>query len=172
MVERIGKTRRYQATSAGLKAIAALVVLREKAIRPLLTAAQQLHLYACRRIRLRWTAITKRSEPAWPACCGNSDWPPDDRRIICRTWSPGLTNQHDSGSASAAESMHKQPFHSSSSLFDAGCESVLGGRSTAFESSLWKSSTLTLLLCPTPTFRRFVTLAGRLAAGSASSKLG
>jgi hypothetical protein len=42
MVERIGKTRRYQATPAGLKAIATLVVLREKAIRPLLAAAQQL----------------------------------------------------------------------------------------------------------------------------------
>ena len=42
MVERIGKTRRYEATSAGLKAIAALVVLREKAIRPLLAAAEQL----------------------------------------------------------------------------------------------------------------------------------
>ena len=42
MVERIGKTRRYQATTAGLKAIAALIVLREKAIRPLLAAAQQI----------------------------------------------------------------------------------------------------------------------------------
>ena len=41
MVERIGKTRQYQATPAGLKAIAALVILREKAIRPLLTAAQE-----------------------------------------------------------------------------------------------------------------------------------
>ena len=42
MVERVGKTRRYQATTAGLKAIAALVVLREKAIRPLLAAAQEI----------------------------------------------------------------------------------------------------------------------------------
>ena len=42
MVERIGQTRHYQATPAGLKAIAALTVLREKAIRPLLAAAQQL----------------------------------------------------------------------------------------------------------------------------------
>jgi hypothetical protein len=42
MVERIGKTRRYQTTPAGLKAIAALVILREKAIRPLLTATQQI----------------------------------------------------------------------------------------------------------------------------------
>ena len=41
MVERVGKTRAYRATQAGLKAIAALVVLREKAIRPLLAAAQE-----------------------------------------------------------------------------------------------------------------------------------
>jgi hypothetical protein len=42
MVERIGKTRHYQATPAGLKAIAALVVLREKVIRPLLASAQEI----------------------------------------------------------------------------------------------------------------------------------
>ena len=42
MAERIGKTRHYQATPAGLKAIAALVVLREKVIRPLLAAAQEI----------------------------------------------------------------------------------------------------------------------------------
>ena len=41
MVERVGKTRAYRATQAGLKAIAVLVVLREKAIRPLLAAAQE-----------------------------------------------------------------------------------------------------------------------------------
>ena len=38
MVERIGQTRHYQATPAGLKAIAALIVLRERAIRPWLLA--------------------------------------------------------------------------------------------------------------------------------------
>ena len=42
MVERIGKTHRYRATPAGLKALTALVVLGEKAIRPLLAAAQQI----------------------------------------------------------------------------------------------------------------------------------
>ena len=42
MVERVGKTRAYRATQTGLKAIAALVVLREKAIRPLLAAAQEI----------------------------------------------------------------------------------------------------------------------------------
>ena len=42
IVQRIGETRRYEARPAGLKAIAALVVLRDKAIKPLLAAAQQL----------------------------------------------------------------------------------------------------------------------------------
>jgi hypothetical protein len=42
MVERIGKTRHYQGTPAGLRALAALVILREKAIRPLLAAAQEI----------------------------------------------------------------------------------------------------------------------------------
>ena len=39
IVQRIGPTRRYEAGPAGLKAIAALVVLRDKAIKPLLAAA-------------------------------------------------------------------------------------------------------------------------------------
>ncbi len=42
MAERVGRTRAYRATQAGLKAIAALVFLREKAIRPLLAAAQEI----------------------------------------------------------------------------------------------------------------------------------
>jgi hypothetical protein len=42
IVRRIGKTRRYQSTSSGLKAMVALVVLRNKAIKPLLAAAQDL----------------------------------------------------------------------------------------------------------------------------------
>ena len=42
MVERIGKTRRYQGTPTGWRALAALVILREKAIRPLLAAAQDI----------------------------------------------------------------------------------------------------------------------------------
>jgi hypothetical protein len=40
IVQRIANTRRYQASRAGLKAITALIVLREKAIKPLLAAAQ------------------------------------------------------------------------------------------------------------------------------------
>ncbi len=42
IVQRIGQTRRYEAEPAGLRAITALVVLRDKAIKPLLAAAQEL----------------------------------------------------------------------------------------------------------------------------------
>ena len=42
MVRRIGKTRRYESLPKELRAMAALVVLRNKAIKPLLAAAQQL----------------------------------------------------------------------------------------------------------------------------------
>ena len=41
IVRRIGKTRRYESLPKGLRAMAALVVLRNKAIKPLLAAAQQ-----------------------------------------------------------------------------------------------------------------------------------
>ena len=42
IVRRIGKTRRYESIPKGLRAIAALVVLRNKAIKPLLAAAEEL----------------------------------------------------------------------------------------------------------------------------------
>ena len=42
IVTRIGKTRRYETVAGGLKAITALIVLRNKAIKPLLAAAQEL----------------------------------------------------------------------------------------------------------------------------------
>ena len=42
IVRRIGQTRRYQPLAAGLRAITALLVLRNKAIKPLLVAAQRL----------------------------------------------------------------------------------------------------------------------------------
>jgi hypothetical protein len=42
IVQRIGQTRHYEAAPAGLRAITALVVLRNKAIKPLLAAAQEL----------------------------------------------------------------------------------------------------------------------------------
>ena len=38
----MGKTRRYEPVPQGLKAITALIVLRNKAIKPLLAAAQEL----------------------------------------------------------------------------------------------------------------------------------
>jgi hypothetical protein len=41
IVQRIGRTRRYEARLEGLKAITALIVLRDKAIKPLLAATQE-----------------------------------------------------------------------------------------------------------------------------------
>jgi hypothetical protein len=41
MIRTIGKSRRYEAVPEGLRAITALLVLREKVIRPLLAASQQ-----------------------------------------------------------------------------------------------------------------------------------
>jgi hypothetical protein len=43
IVRRIGHTRRYEPLLSGLRAMTALVVLRNKAIKPLLAAAQPLH---------------------------------------------------------------------------------------------------------------------------------
>jgi len=42
IVRRIGQTRRYESLPKGLRAMAALVVLRNKAIKPILAAAQEL----------------------------------------------------------------------------------------------------------------------------------
>ena len=42
IVRRLGKTRRYESLPKGLRAMAALLVLRNKAIQPLLAAAQEL----------------------------------------------------------------------------------------------------------------------------------
>jgi len=42
IIRRIGQTRRYESIPRGLRAMAALVVLRNKAIKPLLAAAQNL----------------------------------------------------------------------------------------------------------------------------------
>jgi hypothetical protein len=42
IIRRIGQTRKYESMPNGLKAMTALVVLRNKAIKPLLAAAQEL----------------------------------------------------------------------------------------------------------------------------------
>lgn len=42
VIRRIGQTHRYESIPKGLRAMAALVVLRNKAIKPLLAAAQEL----------------------------------------------------------------------------------------------------------------------------------
>lgn len=41
IIQRIGQTRRYESMPIGLRAMAALVVLRNKAIKPLLAVAQE-----------------------------------------------------------------------------------------------------------------------------------
>jgi len=43
MVQRVGKTRKYEPTSPGLKALTALLVLRDKVIKPLLAASMETH---------------------------------------------------------------------------------------------------------------------------------
>jgi hypothetical protein len=43
MVRRVGKTRKYEPTSAGLKTMTALLVLRDKVIKPLLAASIETH---------------------------------------------------------------------------------------------------------------------------------
>ena len=43
ILRRIGHTRRYEPLTSGLRAITALIVLRNKAIKPLLAAARPLH---------------------------------------------------------------------------------------------------------------------------------
>ena len=42
IVRRIGKTRRYEPIPSGLKAVTALITLRNKAIKPLLAGIQEL----------------------------------------------------------------------------------------------------------------------------------
>jgi hypothetical protein len=42
IIRRIGSTRRYEPIPSGLRAITALLVLRDKAIKPLLAAAQEI----------------------------------------------------------------------------------------------------------------------------------
>jgi DNA polymerase III delta prime subunit len=63
IVRRIAQTRRYEPTSSGLKAIVALVVLRNKAIKPLLAAAQELCKSRARKIQDPSTSTTKPFAP-------------------------------------------------------------------------------------------------------------
>lgn len=60
IVRRMGHTRRYDPLPTGLRAITALLVLRDKAIKPLLAAARLLHA-ACGR-------TPKRPLPSHPNC--------------------------------------------------------------------------------------------------------
>ena len=71
IVCRIGQTAKYETIPQGARAMAALVVLRDKAIKPLLAAAQQ-H----RRTRRRTPAhSTSTTTPFAPACAGfSTNW--------------------------------------------------------------------------------------------------
>ena len=71
-MQRIGATRRYEAGPAGLKAITALVVLRDKAIKPLLAAAQELTPRRGAHNPNRSTRTTTRSEQPCEECSMSS----------------------------------------------------------------------------------------------------
>ena len=73
LVERIGRTRADRATAAGLKAIAALVVLREKAIGPLLAEAQETRRSRGSQNPTALDRHTRLSASAWRAFSGNSE---------------------------------------------------------------------------------------------------
>jgi hypothetical protein len=62
IVERIGSTRRYEVMPSGLRAITALLVLPEKAIKPLLAAAQGISPLAQDQIHEPSIATTRTSD--------------------------------------------------------------------------------------------------------------
>jgi hypothetical protein len=73
IVQRIGATRRYEAGPTGLKAITALVVLRDKAIKPLLAAAQELRpRRGAHNTDTARRATTTRSEQSCEECSTSS----------------------------------------------------------------------------------------------------
>ena len=84
IVRRIGQTRRYEPIPSGLRAITALLVLRDKAIKPLLAAAQP-----SPPSRGGTKPTTDRSplrcHPSSPckASSMNSGSPPDHRQFFC-----------------------------------------------------------------------------------------
>jgi hypothetical protein len=61
IVQRIGKTHRYEVIPKGLRALTALVVLRNKAVKPLLAAAQNFGRRGKHRILDHWTSTTRTS---------------------------------------------------------------------------------------------------------------
>jgi hypothetical protein len=63
IVARIGRTRRYEALPSGLQAMTALIVLRNKAIKPLLAAAQPLR--ASRGAHNPKPSMAWAAQPAW-----------------------------------------------------------------------------------------------------------
>ena len=83
IVRRIGRTRRYQTLPAGLRAMAALVLLRDKAIKPLLAAARPLRptrgAHNPKPIDAHYRAIQLGMRGVFHAAS-----PLDDRQFSCR----------------------------------------------------------------------------------------
>jgi len=73
MVQRIGRSRRYEATPSGLKAMAALVALRHHVILPLLASTMNQAPSRAHRIPRHWTSATPRSGCTYGICCNNSE---------------------------------------------------------------------------------------------------
>jgi hypothetical protein len=80
----IGHTRRYEPLPTGLRAMTALVVLRNKAIKPLLAAAQPLHPTRGAQTQDRSTPMTKPYTLQCEACSMTSGSPPEHRQVFCR----------------------------------------------------------------------------------------
>src|ERR1700680_5196128 len=84
IVRRIGHTRRYEPLPTGLRAMTALLVLRDKAIKPLLAAAQPLRpRRAPHTTQNRSISTTLPSKPPCEASSMNSGSPPDHRQSFC-----------------------------------------------------------------------------------------
>jgi hypothetical protein len=84
IVCRIGRTRRYEPLASGLRAMTALVVLRNKAIKPLLAAARPLHPCAARTTPNRSMPTTTPCSLPCTASSTNSASPLDHRQNFCR----------------------------------------------------------------------------------------
>ena len=82
IVCRIGQTRRYEPLASGLRAITALIVLRNKAIKPLLAAALPSTQPAACTTPNRSMPTTIRCSLPCKASCTSSGSLPEDRQIF------------------------------------------------------------------------------------------
>jgi hypothetical protein len=84
IVRRIGRTRRYESLPKGLRALAALVVLRNQAINRYWPPPRNYGRHAVHRIRNRSTRITTRFARPCEASSRNWAWPHEHRQLFCR----------------------------------------------------------------------------------------